>query len=368
MMPRPDTDQYRELFLNDIPMMDVRAPVEFNKGAFPCSENIPLLDDMQREAVGTCYKQKGQDAAIELGWQLATPTVRAARIAAWQAFIKAHPEGYLYCFRGGLRSRLSQQLVGEAGVGYPLVTGGYKAMRRFLIDELDRHCAAIPLVLVAGRTGAGKTLVIRRLSHAIDLEGLARHRGSAFGRQLQPQPTQIDFENSLSIGIMKQRHQHQLPIFVEDEGRMIGGVNLPVNVLGVMKQAPMAILETPLDERIDIVLADYITDAYPQYLAQFGDTEGPVHFREQILGSLTRIRRRLGDERFKQLHGVFGEALDCLQKYNETGGFRPGIKVLLSDYYDPMYDYQQGQRQGRVVFRGEREELVQWAEDYRMSA
>ena len=364
MTTRPDTDHYRELFLNDVPMMDMRAPVEFNKGAFPCSENIPLLDDKQREAVGTCYKKKGQDAAIELGWQLATPDIREQRIAAWQHFIRHHPEGYLYCFRGGLRSRLSQQLVTEAGTAYPLIKGGYKAMRRFLIDELDQNCESMPLTLVSGRTGSGKTLVIHELAHALDLEGLANHRGSAFGRQLQPQPSQIDFENSLSIAVMKQLDGHRQPIFAEDEGRMIGGVTLPMSFIDLMQQAPLAVLETPIAERIDIVLADYITGAYPQYTAQFGEEEGALKFSEQILGNLSRIRKRLGGERFTQLHAEFSDALVQLIKHNNADGFRPGIELLLTDYYDPMYDYQQGKRDGRVVFRGNRVALLEWAESW----
>jgi len=367
MTTRPDTDHYRQLFLNDVPMMDMRAPVEFNKGAFPCSENIPLLDDQQREAVGTCYKQKGQDAAIELGWQLATPAIREQRIVAWQDFIQRHPNGYLYCFRGGLRSRLSQQLVAEAGTTYPLVTGGYKAMRRFLIDELEQQCETLPLTLISGRTGSGKTLVIHELAHALDLEGQANHRGSAFGRQLQPQPSQIDFENSLSIAVMKQRAQHPLPVFAEDEGRMIGGVTLPMCFISLMQKAPLAILETPLTERIDIVLADYITDAYPQYVSQFGEEEGAIQFREQILGNLSRIRKRLGGERFTQLQSEFSAALTQLVEHDDATGFRAGIELLLTDYYDPMYDYQQGQREGRVVFRGPRAALLQWAETYSMT-
>ena len=368
MTIRPDTDQYRELFLNDIPMMDMRAPVEFIKGAFPCSENIPLLDDEQREAVGSCYKKKGQSAAIELGWQLATPDIRAHRIAAWQSFIARHPEGYLYCFRGGLRSRLAQQLVTEAGMPYPLINGGYKAMRRFLIDELEQYSDKLPLTLVSGRTGSGKTLVLHRLAHAIDLEGLAKHKGSAFGRQIEPQPTQINFENSVSIALMKLRVRPQQAIFTEDEGRMIGGVTLPACLLAAMQKAPMAVLDTPVSERVEIVLSDYITQAYPQYVRHFGEERGAVEFSEQILGNLARIRKRLGGDCFSVLHAEFSDALEQLIKHDDVGGFRSGIGVLLRNYYDPMYDYQQGNREGHVVFRGGRAEFLQWAQEYRMVA
>ena len=49
---REDTNDYRQLFLNDVPLMDVRAPIEFSQGAFPAASNIPLLDDQQREQIG----------------------------------------------------------------------------------------------------------------------------------------------------------------------------------------------------------------------------------------------------------------------------------------------------------------------------
>jgi hypothetical protein len=90
MSPRPNTDDYRQLFINDVPLMDVRAPIEFEKGAFPCSINIPLLDDEQRQLIGTRYKEQGQDAAIELGWQLATPELQTQRVHDWKQFVQAH--------------------------------------------------------------------------------------------------------------------------------------------------------------------------------------------------------------------------------------------------------------------------------------
>ncbi len=141
-------------------MMDMRAPLEFAKGAFPGAHSLPLMTDEERAAVGRCYKREGQQAAITLGHELVSGEVKARRLAAWVDFARRHPSGYLYCFRGGLRSQTVQQWLREAGIDYPLVLGGYKAMRRFLLEELERSVAAADIVLVAGKTGTGKTRVI----------------------------------------------------------------------------------------------------------------------------------------------------------------------------------------------------------------
>ena len=201
---RADTSNYRDLFLDNVPMMDARAPVEFAKGAFPGVVNLPLMTDEERELVGICYKQRGQQAAIELGHRLVGGAVKAARLDAWAAFAKAHPDGYLYCFRGGLRSQIVQQwLRDEAGIAYPRVTGGYKAMRGFLLDTLDRAIAECDFLVLGGMTGTGKTEVLRRLDDALDLEGHANHRGSSFGKRVSGQPTQINFDNALAIDILR---------------------------------------------------------------------------------------------------------------------------------------------------------------------
>lgn len=359
MKQRNDSQNYRDIFLSDTPMMDVRAPVEYNKGAFPNTVNIPLLDDQQREAVGLRYKQQGQDAAIELGWKLATPEIKQQRLQSWQQFIQQHPEGYLYCFRGGLRSRLSQQLLKESGIDYPLITGGYKAMRRFLIDELDRLCNDMSLLVIGGRTGSGKTLALKHLSQAVDLEGLANHRGSAFGKQITPQPSQIDFENAVSIAVMKQRKLYQ-HLVMEDESRLIGRLNMPVNLRDTIHAAPLVVLETPIEERVNIVLDDYVSSSFPEYLSHYGEEQGRIAFREQILGNLERIKKRLGHDRYQQLQHEFNDALTVLEQTGNPDGFRGGIELLLTDYYDPMYDYQQSQRQGREVYRGSMDDIIQW--------
>lgn len=339
--------------------MDVRAPVEFLKGAFPTSVNLPLLDDQQREAIGLRYKQQGQDSAVELGWELATPAIKEQRLHDWHRHIKQNPQGYLYCFRGGLRSRLSQQLIRESGIDYPLIKGGYKAMRRFLIDELEQQCANMSLLVIGGRTGSGKTLALYQIEQAVDLEGIANHRGSAFGKQVTPQPAQIDFENSVSIDILKKQHLHS-HLVMEDESRLIGKLNVPPILRDTIHAAPLVVLETPTDQRVDIVLQDYVTERFPEYIEHYGEDLGRAMFREQILGNLQRIQKRLGLERFHQLHQEFEDAINTLELSGNADGFKPGIELLLTDYYDPMYDYQQSQRQGREIYRGSRDEIIHW--------
>ncbi len=361
MSTRPNTQDFRELFLSDTPLLDVRAPIEFAKGAFPNSVNLPLLDDEQRHVIGSRYKEQGQDAAIALGWELATEEIQSQRKQVWQAFTQQHPTGYLYCFRGGLRSRMSQQLIAETGTHYPMVEGGYKAMRRFLIDEFESQVATTPFIRISGRTGIGKTRVLKDIQNAIDLEGIANHRGSAFGGNLTPQPTQINFENQLSIDLLKQQAAHQGPVFLEDEGRLIGRIYLPEVLLEKMRLSPMVTLESSLEERIEFALEDYITSELPLYRQHFGKEEGEMKFSEQILGNLARIKKRLGAVRYTEMSGEFSEALTELFKSGEAEGFKNGIEKLLVDYYDPMYDYQQSQRKNDILFKGEKEEVIAWA-------
>ena len=117
---RPDTEDYRSLFLSDAPMMDMRAPAEFAHGAFPSATSLPLMTDEERAQVGICYKRHGQAAAIELGHSIVSGQIRQGRMAHWLDFARSHPQGYLYCFRGGLRSQTVQHWLHEAGTDYPL--------------------------------------------------------------------------------------------------------------------------------------------------------------------------------------------------------------------------------------------------------
>lgn len=357
---RPDTDDYRALFLQHTPMMDMRAPGEFKQGSFPSALNLPLMSDEERAEVGLCYKHSGQEAAIALGHSLVCGDLKARRMERWVSFAQRFEQGYLYCFRGGLRSQTVQTWLADAGVHYPLVRGGYKAMRRFLLDELERSIANAHFILVGGKTGTGKTRVIERLERRIDLEGLANHRGSSFGQLPNGQPSQIDFENGISIALLKLLAASQQPIFLEDEGRLIGRLSLPESLRKRMGSAPMVIVEQSLSERVDVVVEDYILDLGRRYQRLYGE-DGAQRHCDKLLADLARIRKRLGGLRHQEVEGLIREAFAQQWSAGSLEGHRRWIALLLEGYYDPMYEYQLEQRGGKQLYKGNRRQVIDWA-------
>jgi tRNA 2-selenouridine synthase len=378
-----DRDLIRSLFLKDIPLIDVRAPVEFSQGAFPKAVNLPLMDDDERHKVGLCYKQNGQEAAIKLGHKLVSGDTRQQRIAQWQAYIRKNPDAYLYCFRGGLRSRTTQQWLQESGVDLPLINGGYKAMRRVLLDELEQSVAEAKFVILGGRTGTGKTWLLKELSNAIDLEGLANHRGSSFGRFPDGQPGQIDFENNLSILLMKYRSRGIKKFWLEDESRLIGSIVLPQSLQDKMKQAPLIMLEEELSYRVNIILKDYVIDLETYYHGYFNSTLNSAYcennnaenikktgafesFSDYLLASLDRIQKRLGGERHQKIRCLLVKALEEHRHNYDTSQneithldlHRQWIELLLVSYYDPMYDYQLEKKKNNILFQGNSHQII----------
>jgi tRNA 2-selenouridine synthase len=353
-------DDYRRLFLDDVPLLDVRAPVEFVAGAFPASTNIALLDDDERHRIGICYKQQGQQAAIDLGHQLVAGAVRDARLQAWRDWAHAHPDGALYCFRGGLRSQTVQQWLHQAGVEVPLVKGGYKALRRYLLDTMETLTRSLPWVIVCGRTGCGKTRVIEALDNSIDLEALAHHRGSAFGRRPGGQPSQIDFENRLAIAMLRQSVPEHGRVVLEDESRLIGRCHLPVTLQDYVRDGARVLIEEDLDSRIEVTLDDYVIGPLAEYQQHYGEALALARLGEELLGGLDRIQRRLGGVRHRQLRDQLEQALSQQIQSGDSSGHRSWIRTLLRDYYDPMYDYMLQQRRGPILFQGRRDDVAAW--------
>jgi tRNA 2-selenouridine synthase len=363
-----DISNYRDLFLSGQPMLDVRAPVEFNKGAFPGAVNLPLMNDDERQKVGLCYKQQGQQAAIALGHQLVNGSTKSERVQAWADFTRANPDGCLYCFRGGLRSQIVQQwLKSEAGIDYPRVAGGYKAMRSFLLDTVDQAMAQCEFVVIGGMTGTGKTDVIAQLNGqrnlqlrtGLDLEGYANHRGSSFGNRATGQPSGIDFENRLAIDILRKRSKGIAQFVLEDESRLVGRCALPLALYQGMQEYPMVWLEDSLDGRVERILRDYVIDLRAEYIAVHAEPGGGL-FEAQLLLSLDKLRKRLGGERHQRISASMQAALAEQKCSGKTDLHREWITALLLEYYDPIYAYQRESKAARIEFAGEQNAVLDY--------
>jgi len=359
-MELPETSDYTALFLEDTPLLDVRAPVEFEAGAFPSAHNLPLLTNDERHLIGIRYKEAGQEAAVELGRELVDGLPRQERTERWAAFVEEHPQGVLYCFRGGMRSKITQEWIHTAtGIAYPRVKGGYKALRNFLLEQIDVSVSELQPLIIGGRTGAGKTLLIKQIDNSIDLEGLAWHRGSAFGRHVTPQPTQIDFENRLSIAMLKHRADKTPTVVLEDESKAVGSRHLPLALYERMSQSPLVILEASLEERLNNSIDEYVTAALEEYQEHYGEEKGFDEWEKYARDSLKRIARRLGGERYNKMKSSLDTAIREMHGSRGHQAHADWITQLLCDYYDPMYDYQLKKKQDRIVFSGDMKAILE---------
>ena len=329
---------------NNIPLIDLRAPIEFAKGAFPMSVNIPILNNDQRAQVGTKYKNQGNDAAEKLGFNL-LKNERNKKIFLWKKFIDKNPTVYLYCMRGGKRSKIAQSWLRDEGISIPIINGGYKALRNTAIEILDsvKNDGKNWLIL-AGRTGSGKTAILRSLHSAIDLENLAMHRGSAFGGFYHEQPTTINFENNLASEYLKLNSNI---LFLEDESRRIGKIIIPNAWYKKMSESKIIIIDLTLEERIINIAKEYVYDPLNNGLSK-------KNLNELLQSSLFKIRKRLGLMLYNDISIKIQNILINSRKlYHEDW-----IKELLVNYYDPMYDYQLKMKKDRCLLRSAKSEVV----------
>ncbi|MXX08661.1 MAG: tRNA 2-selenouridine(34) synthase MnmH [Synechococcus sp. SB0673_bin_10] len=289
------------------PLLDVRSPGEFARGHIPGAHNLPLFSDEERAAVGTLYARRGRRAAVRHGLELVGPRLaalaeQAAALAAAEASLRMH------CWRGGLRSSSTAWLLETYDLPCILLDGGYKAFRRWLRQALDQPR---PVVLLGGHTGSGKTDVLHALRSAgaqtLDLEGLARHRGSSFGGLGQPcQPTTEQFENDIAMAL--QAVSPHRVLWIEAESVQVGRCRIPSELFHQMQQAPLVELQRPEQERLDHLLATY----------------GPMP-RQELMEATRRIGKRLGPQRTQQ-------AVEAVA----AGNLRRACQVIL-DYYDRTY-------------------------------
>lgn len=338
------------------PLVDVRAPVEYQDGHIPGAVNLPLLFDTERQQVGTVYKQQGPEAAIRLGTQLISGETKAQRVSEWKNFFSRHPQALLYCFRGGLRSQTVQAWLREEGVNVTLLEGGYKAARQFFLRELEAFSEA-GFLLVSGPTGSGKTHLLKEVADffpAVDLEGLAAHKGSAFGFEEEPQPSQADFENRMVQKFMSLDLAR--PVLLEDESRLIGRRVLPEKLFLKMRTSPVLWVDESLAQRVENIFQDYIVNTA---ITGSSETKAKDLF-QRYEQSLQAISPKLGGLRSSEILKNLQQAQQETMEGRGLEAHRVWIEQLLINYYDPLYLGSLERRQPVIQFRGTRAEIKQY--------
>jgi tRNA 2-selenouridine synthase len=299
------------------PVLDVRSPAEYAQGHLPGAISFPLFSNEERAEVGTLYKQVGKQEAMERGMEVIGPKV-AAMFKKGVAYADAG-RVLVYCWRGGQRSASVGALLSMAGLEVGVLEGGYKAFRNWVLGQFD---LPRPLAIIGGMTGSGKTDILHHLKslgqNILDLEALADHRGSAFGRLGATRaPTPMQFENDMAWDLSA------LPpgrIWVEDESRTLGSLYVPTALWHQMEASPVYVLEVSKAVRAERLLVDY------------GDF--PV---ADLAAAAGKIARRLGGLRLKQV-------LDAIEAEDAAT-----VIDMLLDYYDKSYQHFLEERANKTI-------------------
>jgi tRNA 2-selenouridine synthase len=291
-----------------IPVCDVRSPSEYNSGHIPGAINIPLFNDQEREAVGIKYKKEGRIPAILEGLKLSAPAMTdklsRALLSAQNGRLLVH------CWRGGMRSEAMAWLFSLGDIRTEVLEGGYKSYRNYILEKLSEKRK---MFVLGGLTGSSKTYILRHLKtigqQIIDLEGLANHKGSAFGALGEiSQPTTEQFANNLFDEA--KRNDINLPFWVEDESRNIGTVFIPDLFYENMQTAPTIVLMMNAELRLPRLIKEY--SIYPKDL---------------LKASVLRISKRLGGDNTR-------DAIEAI----EQGDYSKAIEIILR-YYDKAYQF-----------------------------
>lgn len=296
------------------PVIDVRSEAEFDHAHIPGAWNLPLFNNDERKIVGTIYKQTSREEAIKKGLEFFGPKMKDMILFVEDKMKNIHPSNkniLVHCWRGGMRSAGVAWLLDLYGFKVYTLVGGYKAYRNWVLKVLETKPK---LNILGGYTGSGKTIVLDALNTlnevVIDLEGLAGHRGSAFGNiGLPKQPSQEMFENKLAVELKeKETSNKNGGIWIEDESQRIGTVNIPQSFWLHMRNSTIHFLEIPFESRLD-----YLVETY-----------GKLEMNE-LKNATERIQKKLGGLETKT-------ALAFLEENNIRGAFS-----ILLKYYDKLY-------------------------------
>ncbi len=296
-----------EVFSQKWPIIDVRSPSEFDRGHIPNSINIPLFSNDERAQVGTIYKQQSKEAAIKKGYELVEPNLDEFLNKSLQAA----PNGkvIVHCWRGGMRSQsFAKHLSDNEFTDVKVIVGGYKAFRNFVLDSLS---LPFHLKVIGGYTGSGKTHILNELkkqgNQIIDLEGLANHKGSAFGGiGLGNQPTVEQFENNL-YGELNKLNLNE-PIYIEDESQNIGKIKMPIQFFKQIRDAKLYFIDISKEERAKHLVTEYAKCD-----------------KNQLVKSIQNISKRLG-----------GLNTQNSLKFLEDENYYE-VAILSLHYYDKYY-------------------------------
>ena len=344
-------EQFLEL-AKQYPVIDVRSPGEYHHAHIPGANSLPLFTDEERKIVGTTYKQESREQAIKLGLDFFGPKMRKMVEEVESLIVGRFPLAdntnsvqrtsniiLVYCWRGGMRSGAVSWLLDLYGFKVYTLVGGYKKFRNYVLDTFK---LPFNLKILGGYTGSGKTELLKTLKEkgepVVDLEGIADHKGSAFGNiGLPKQPGQEMFENLLATKLREklivdrntlidstandQRNSTNF-LWLEDESQRIGQVNIPHELWKNMRQSPVYFLDIPFEERLRHIVQEY----------------GQLDL-EKLIEAIERISQKLGNLDAKTAilllkEGKITESFDILLKYYDRFYFkslhnREGINSLL---------------------------------------